>query len=56
MCSPNADYANSADQLVEVIRQQHKDGADFVKIYETGADSMRDGEFFTRPINIPKPN
>lgn len=44
---PNADYANTADQLVEVIRQQHKDGADFVKIYETGADSMRNGEFHT---------
>ncbi|MEP6831615.1 MAG: amidohydrolase family protein, partial [Rhizomicrobium sp.] len=44
---PNADYANSADQLVTVIRQQHKDGADFVKIYETGADSIRGGEFHT---------
>lgn len=44
---PNADYANSADQLVTVIRQQHKDGSDFVKIYETGADSMRGGEFHT---------
>ena len=43
----NADYANSGDQLVEVIRQQRKDGADFVKIYETGADSMRGGEFHT---------
>lgn len=44
---PNADYANSADQLVTVIRQQHKDGSDFVKIYETGADTMRGGEFHT---------
>lgn len=44
---PNADYANSADQLVTVIRQQHKDGSDFVKIYETGADAMRGGEFHT---------
>jgi imidazolonepropionase-like amidohydrolase len=44
---PNADYANTSDQLVTVIRQQHKDGADFVKIYETGADSMRGGEFHT---------
>jgi imidazolonepropionase-like amidohydrolase len=44
---PNADYANSTDQLIEVMRQQRKDGADFVKIYETGADSMRDGEFYT---------
>jgi imidazolonepropionase-like amidohydrolase len=44
---PNADYANTADQLIEVIRQQHKDGADFVKIYETGADTMRNGDFHT---------
>lgn len=44
---PNADYANTADQLIEVIRQQRKDGADFIKIYETGADTMRGGEFHT---------
>src|SRR4029077_5452737 len=40
---PNANYANSADELVGVIRQQFKEGADFIKIYETGADSLRDG-------------
>jgi imidazolonepropionase-like amidohydrolase len=39
----NADYANSAEQLVEVIREQHKQGADFAKIYETGPDKMIDG-------------
>ena len=39
----NADYANSAEQLVEVIREQHKQGADFAKIYETGPDHMIDG-------------
>ena len=33
---PNATYANTADELVVVIRQQIKDGADFTKIYETG--------------------
>jgi len=44
----NADYANSADQLVEVIRQQRKDGADFTKIYETGKDSIHDN-IFTSP-------
>ena len=38
----NADYANSAEQLVEVIREQHKQGADFAKIYETGPDKMVD--------------
>jgi imidazolonepropionase-like amidohydrolase len=36
----NADYANNAEQLVEVIREQHKEGSDFVKIYETGPDRM----------------
>ena len=41
---PNADYANNADELVAVIRQQFKEGADFIKIYETGADSVRDGK------------
>ncbi|HEY4275298.1 MAG TPA: amidohydrolase family protein [Rhizomicrobium sp.] len=43
----NADYANNAEDLVRVIRQQRKDGSDFVKIYETGADSVRDGEFYS---------
>ncbi|HEX4758912.1 MAG TPA: amidohydrolase family protein [Terracidiphilus sp.] len=36
----NADYANSAEQLVEVMREQHKQGSDFAKIYETGKDQM----------------
>ncbi len=39
----NADYANSAEQIVEVMREQHKEGSDFAKIYETGKDSMVDG-------------
>jgi imidazolonepropionase-like amidohydrolase len=39
----NADYANSAEQLVEVMRQQHKEGSDFAKIYETGPDKMVGG-------------
>ncbi|MGA3011415.1 MAG: amidohydrolase family protein [Terracidiphilus sp.] len=43
----NADYANSVDQLIEVIRQQHKEGSDFVKIYETGKDIVVDGELHT---------
>lgn len=43
----NATYANSAEQLVTVIRQQFKEGADFIKIYETGPDSLRDGHFST---------
>jgi len=44
---PNATQANNATELVRVIRQQFKDGADFIKIYETGRDSLRDGKFST---------
>jgi imidazolonepropionase-like amidohydrolase len=44
---PNANYANSADELVAVMRQQFKEGADFTKIYETGADSVQDGKLST---------
>jgi imidazolonepropionase-like amidohydrolase len=44
---PNATYANNADELVAVIRQQFKEGADFIKIYETGADSVRNGKLST---------
>jgi imidazolonepropionase-like amidohydrolase len=43
----NATYANNALELVSVIRQQFKEGADFIKIYETGRDSFRDGRFYT---------
>jgi imidazolonepropionase-like amidohydrolase len=39
----NADYANNIEQLIEVIRRQHKEGSDFAKIYETGPDKMIDG-------------
>jgi imidazolonepropionase-like amidohydrolase len=41
----NATYANTGDELVAVIRQQIKDGADFIKIYETGRDFLKDGQF-----------
>jgi imidazolonepropionase-like amidohydrolase len=43
----NADYANGAAELVTTIREQHKEGSDFVKIYETGHDELRDGIFHT---------
>jgi imidazolonepropionase-like amidohydrolase len=43
--SSNASYANNSAELVTVIRQQIKEGADFIKIYETGRDSFRDGNF-----------
>ena len=44
----NADYANTADEIVAVMREQHKGGADFTKIYETGPDHLN-GETFTTP-------
>jgi imidazolonepropionase-like amidohydrolase len=44
---PNADLASTADQLVEVIRAQHKEGADTVKIYQTGHDTIVDGTLHT---------
>jgi imidazolonepropionase-like amidohydrolase len=43
----NATYANNASELVTVIRDQFKLGADFIKIYETGRDSFVDGKFST---------
>ena len=43
----NANYANNADELIAVMREQFKEGADFIKIYETGSDSVRDGKFST---------
>jgi imidazolonepropionase-like amidohydrolase len=43
----NATYANNADELVTVMREQYKLGADFTKIYQTGRDSVRDGKLTT---------
>jgi len=43
----NATYANNKDELVTAIRQQLKEGADFIKIYETGPDKVRNGQFST---------
>jgi imidazolonepropionase-like amidohydrolase len=43
----NADYANSAEQIVAVMRAQHKEGSDFAKVYETGPDHMVDGVLHT---------
>lgn len=43
----NATYANSIDEIVAAMRQQYKEGADFTKMYETGPDSLRNGEFYT---------
>ncbi|HKF50573.1 MAG TPA: amidohydrolase family protein [Terracidiphilus sp.] len=43
----NADYANNAEQIIEVMREQHKEGSTFTKIYETGPDRMVDGVLHT---------
>ncbi|MBB5342943.1 imidazolonepropionase-like amidohydrolase [Edaphobacter lichenicola] len=43
----NADYADSSEEIVKVMREQRKGGADFTKVYETGTDSFHDGGFET---------
>jgi imidazolonepropionase-like amidohydrolase len=43
----NATYANDAAQLIEAMRQQYKEGADFTKIYQTGKDTIVDGRLVT---------
>jgi imidazolonepropionase-like amidohydrolase len=43
----NADTANGAAEIVSTIREQHKRGANFVKMYETGHDELQNGIFHT---------
>ena len=43
----NATYANNAEQLVEAIRGQVKEGSDFIKIYQTGKDTLINGRLST---------
>jgi len=43
----NATYANNSAEIVTAIREELKEGADFIKIYETGPDTVRDGRFST---------
>lgn len=43
----NASRANNADELIAVMRQQYKEGADFTKIYETGADRLVNATLLT---------
>jgi len=43
----NATYANNKEELVAAIRQEFKEGADFIKIYETGPDTVHNGQFST---------
>lgn len=51
---PNANYANNSEELIAVMREQFKQGADFIKIYETGADSVEDGKLST-PYQYTEP-
>ena len=39
------EFENPAAWIVAVIREQHKEGSTFVKMYETGPDSLVNGEF-----------
>jgi hypothetical protein len=43
----NATYANNIYQLIQVIREQFKQGADFIKTYQTGPDSVHDAKLTT---------
>jgi imidazolonepropionase-like amidohydrolase len=43
----NADLVGDTDELIHTIREQIKEGADFIKIYQTGRDQFIDGHFFT---------
>ena len=52
---PNATWANNAAELVTVIREQFKEGADFIKIYETGAIRFTTA-FSRRRFNIRRPS
>ena len=44
---PNATQADSAAELVKALREQFKQGADFIKIYQTGKDAFVDGRLVT---------
>jgi len=44
---PNATLVSGVRQLRAAIREQIKEGADFIKIYETGADRLQGGELRT---------
>lgn len=44
---PNATMVTGVTELIRTIRQQLRDGATFIKIYETGRDRFVDGKFST---------
>ncbi len=43
----NADQANDVDQIIEVMREQKKEGSDFTKMYQTGTDKVVNGNLVT---------
>jgi imidazolonepropionase-like amidohydrolase len=43
----NATYANTIPEIITAIRSQLKEGADFIKMYETGRDRLVDGRLVT---------
>ena len=43
----NATRANGTAELITAIREQFKEGADFIKIYETGHDAFENHHFST---------
>ncbi len=43
----NATYANSIEEIVEAMRKEFKEGADFIKMYETGPDRVEGGKLLT---------
>ncbi|MDE3179456.1 MAG: amidohydrolase family protein, partial [Acidobacteriota bacterium] len=43
----NADVVTRTVDIIRTIRQQIKEGADFIKMYETGQDQFINGHFFT---------
>jgi imidazolonepropionase-like amidohydrolase len=51
----NADYANDTEQIVATIREQHKEGSTFVKMYETGPDSEATAEQKAKPVVVGDP-
>jgi imidazolonepropionase-like amidohydrolase len=40
---PNATLVNNTDELIAAMREQFKQGADFIKIYQTGPDKVHNG-------------
>jgi imidazolonepropionase-like amidohydrolase len=44
---PNATLVNGVAELIGAMREQFKQGADFIKIYQTGADVVANGQLAT---------